>query len=208
MEWDDEEPLAMVQGVLDRLASSSHLTLVVVDEVDVGSGNWSTLATSEDVEYLLAASPRYSKEVIPPSCSDTLTRQMVVPHRNCQEIRDFLLYITSHGTDYLATSRDRPGPLPPGRRPLWVQRSEGITDREVLDRLEEELVGQSVTVVYGEKSEETQEDCGSRGWRYMENINMVGAEDGAVVLLDPGVLATEYITRGRNTLVIVTTQGR
>ena len=37
---------------------------------------------------------------------------------------------------------------------------------------------------------------------------MTGAEDGAVVLLDPGVLATEYITRGRNTLVIVTTQGK
>ena len=36
---------------------------------------------------------------------------------------------------------------------------------------------------------------------------MRGAEDGAVVLLDPRGLATEYITRGRNTLVIVTTQG-
>merc|ERR1712226_1363981 len=37
---------------------------------------------------------------------------------------------------------------------------------------------------------------------------MQGAEDGAVVLLDPYGLATEYITRGRNTLVIVTTQGK
>ena len=32
VEWDRSKPLAMVQGVLDRLASSSHLTLVVVDE--------------------------------------------------------------------------------------------------------------------------------------------------------------------------------
>ena len=37
---------------------------------------------------------------------------------------------------------------------------------------------------------------------------MQGAEDGAVVLLDPGSLYTEHITRGRNTLVIVTTQGK
>ena len=89
-----------------------------------------------------------------------------------------------------------------------MQRSEGITDREVLDRLEEELVGQSVTVMCDEEDEETQEVCGSRGWRYIDRANMQGAEDGAVVLLDPGVLATEYITRGRNTLVIVTTQGK
>ena len=103
---------------------------------------------------------------------------------------------------------DIPGPLPPGRRPLWVHRSEGITDREVLDRLEEELVGQSVTLMYsGVSKEETQEDCGSRGWRCIRRTNMQGAEDGAVVLLDPGVLYTEFITRGRNTLVIVTTQG-
>ena len=87
-----------------------------------------------------------------------------------------------------------------------MQRSKGITDREVLDRLEEELVGQSVTVmVEGKGGKEVQEACGSRGWRCINNRRMRGAEDGAVVLLDPG-LTTEYITRGRNTLVIVTTQ--
>ena len=39
-------------------------------------------------------------------------------------------------------------------------------------------------------------------------MNMRGAEDGAVVLLDPIGLYPEYLTRGRNTLVIVTTQGK
>ena len=84
----------------------------------------------------------------------------------------------------------------------------GITDREVLDRLEEELVGQSVTVMYYEDSDcKAREACGRRGWRCMEDTHMRGAEDGAVVLLDTS-LHPEYLTRGRNTLVIVTTQGK
>ena len=166
--------------------------------------------TSKDVEYLLAASPVHSEDqVIPPSSSDTLARQMVVPHRNCREIRDFLLYRNDHGgSSYLATSRDRPGHLPPGRRPLWVRRREGITDMEVLDRLEEELADQSVTVMYFKYSEEAREACRRRGWRCMEESNMRGAEDGAVVLLDHWSLDPESLTRGRNTLVIVTTQGK
>ena len=50
--------------------------------------------------------------------------------------------------------------------------------------------------------------CASNnGWRYIEAHKMVGSEDRCVVLMDVGV-PPEFISRGRNLLVIVTTRGK
>ena len=106
VEWEHHKAEARVQGILDRLTSPDHQTILVVDEVRAGPGSWDTLVTSEHVDYIIAVSP-VGKKVVAPSCGSSLCRQMVAPHRNCHEIREFLHFSNAHGgrfDTYLSTS--------------------------------------------------------------------------------------------------------
>ena len=116
--------------------------------------------------------------------------------------------------------------LPPGQAPVWIEPPEGVTQVEMLERVEE-IIGREYTdvmVLYGVNPREVaraivsswtgtdprkprQEDlagawCKERGWQYHRAGNITGCEAKCVVLLNCD-LDPEVITRGINMLIIV-----
>ena len=95
--------------------------------------------------------------------------------------------------------------LPPGQAPVWIEPPEGITEVEMLERVEE-IIGPEYTDVmvlsYRKKDERAAAWCKERGWQYHDATNITGCEAKCVVLLD-GYLTPEVITRGINRLIIV-----
>ena len=142
-----------------------------------------------------------------------LSRRLLTPHRNCHQIRQLNLFFIHHyGRGYLSPAEDVAAPLlPPGRLPLWVQRTEEESEVSVLEMVKEEYTDSlSVTVIhkYRKSSEEVRVWCQGQGWRYVWEDRMTGSEDQCVVLLaDRNNQYLEAISRGRNLLVMVTTRG-
>ena len=82
------------------------------------------------------------------------------------------------------------------------------TETELTALFLDEIKGGTVLHQQGNPSGAAARWCTSNsGWRYVEAPKMVGSEDQQVVLMDVG-LAPEYLSRGRNLLVIVTTRGK
>ena len=101
--------------------------------------------------------------------------------------------------------------LPPGRLPLWVQRTQEESEVSVLEMVKEEYKDSlSITVIHewGKPSDEVVVWCQGQGWRYVWYNEMTGSEDQCVVLLAGRTSQyLESISRGRNLLVVVTTRG-
>ena len=100
-----------------------------------------------------------------------------------------------------------PDQLPRGHTPIWIQPPEGTSQIEMMERVikipELKQYKTNVTVLYTEKDEKVLEMCNKMGFKYRYRLNMIGAEDQVVILLNAGV-APETITRGINMLIIVT----
>ena len=94
--------------------------------------------------------------------------------------------------------------LPPGQAPVWIKPPKGVTQVEMLERVEE-IIGPEypdVMVVFYHKDVLAAACCKERGWQYHEDINITGCEAKCVVLIDCR-LYPEWITRGINSLIIV-----
>ena len=97
--------------------------------------------------------------------------------------------------------------LPGGHTPIWIQApSWNTTELEMLERVETLIVGkyQDVMVLHDSGrllDERTFTWCQERGWKFQANMSIFGCEAECVVLLDCLILS-EFITRGRNMLVI------
>ena len=105
--------------------------------------------------------------------------------------------------------------LPPGQAPVWIKPPRGVTQVEMLERVEE-IIGREYTdvmVLYEDEavlSDEDEDDkddlaaawCKERGWQYHSPGIITGCEAKCVVLLDCP-LKPEIITRGINMLIIV-----
>ena len=100
--------------------------------------------------------------------------------------------------------------LPPGQAPVWIEPPEGVTQVEMLERVEE-IIGREYTdvmVLYHEyvrkygKNDLAGAWCKERGWQFHDVDNITGCEAKCVVLLDCS-LDPEWITRGINMLIIV-----
>ena len=176
-----------------------------------------------------------STQVLPQENSSILTRQLVHKHRNCPQIRNvktirisiqylnilyfdsglinkvrtFYKYFISHRTDtYLSMANDqelRDDQLPPGQAPVWIEPPEGVTQVEMLERVEE-IIGLEYTevmVLYrGSDDELAGAWCKERGWQYHRAWNITGCEAKCVVILECP-LSPELITRGINKLIII-----
>ena len=72
--------------------------------------------------------------------------------------------------------------------------------------------GQAVTVIYSysasDYNQATSEWCRNNKWKYLSELQVVGAEDSAIIFMDRAVLSYEARSRGINTLVMVTTRDR
>ena len=106
-----------------------------------------------------------------------------------------------------------PDQLPSGRMPVWIERSEEVTDVEVLEKVKRDHVkdGERVMVVYeaDDETPETREWCRRQkpAWRYVESLNITGSEDQVAVVTskEPN---NEHYSRARNGLVVVSTSLR
>ena len=99
-----------------------------------------------------------------------------------------------------------PDQLPRGHTPIWIQPPEGTSQIEMMERvikIPELEQYNNITVVYGSwPDDEAREMCNKMGFKYRYRLNMIGAEDQVVILLNTN-LAPEEIARGINMLIIV-----
>ena len=98
--------------------------------------------------------------------------------------------------------------LPAGHTPVWIEPPRGATQVQMLERVET-MAGQyqDVMVLYYERFEDERAAawCEERGWQYKKPGSIFGCEAQCVVLLNCD-LQTEFLTRGRNMLIIFTTR--
>ena len=113
-------------------------------------------------------------------------------------------------TKHLSTAADQEladDQLPAGHTPVWIEPPRGATQVQRLERVET-LAGQyqDVMVLYPVLSDERAAAwCEERGWQYHHAGNIYGCEAQCVVLLNGRDLETEFLTRARNMLIILTT---
>ena len=96
--------------------------------------------------------------------------------------------------------------LPAGHTPVWIEPPRGATQVQMLERVET-MAGQyhDILVLYygGTMTDERAASwCEERGWKYHSALNIFGCEAQCVVLLNC-YLGTEFLTRGRNMLIIL-----
>ena len=110
-------------------------------------------------------------------------------------------------TKHLSTAADQDladDQLPAGHTPVWIKPPQGVTQVQMLERVET-MAGkyQDVMVLHirGGRDERAAAWCKERGWKYYDAYNIYGCEAQCVVLLDCS-LEPEYLTRGRNMLII------
>ena len=231
---DTAHPQQYIETILNSLSAQNSSnpchTLLLVDEVNPMSkdekanelckADWSNLTTKDQVDCLISLQTYTDSKtlyhVVPPCNNFIVSQQTLTPHRNCAGIATFLKYSIAHiGVTYLSTEGDQQAEhLPPGSRPFWIRRSRRVTDEEILEFVKRNLLPEdrrdTGTVLYqqGNPRAAAERWCASNnGWRYIEAHKMVGSEDRCVVLMDVGV-PPEFISRGRNLLVIVTTRGK
>ena len=103
--------------------------------------------------------------------------------------------------------------LPPGQLPVWISRTEEVEEVEeveVLEMVKMKYLGihKGVTVMYEpDKHDQNTEDyCQQYGWRDVMSAIMFGSEDQCVIYIND-IMTLEFISRGRNTLFIITRRG-
>ena len=195
-----DEPKSMIKNIMDQLStqmsqSPSH-TILLIDEVYPVSkeeqskdeelmADWTSLKTKEGVHFILSFSTFSTTNtffnVTLPTDKEILCQKLTVPHRNCAEIAKLFQFQIQHlGRAYLAgTEHDRQAVhLPPGRLPIWVERSKEVTDEEVFDFINRSYMTETkftVTVCLPEEPRERAEKwCIDHGWKYLEKTRIVG----------------------------------
>ena len=104
----------------------------------------------------------------------------------------------------MAADQDLPDDqLPAGHIPVWIEPPDGTTQVEMLERVETMARQyQDVMVLHWGSDERAAVWCEERGWKYHHANSIYGCEAQCVVLLKCG-LSPEFITRGRNMLIIL-----
>ena len=93
--------------------------------------------------------------------------------------------------------------LPAGHTPVWIEPPDVATQVQMLERVET-MAGQYQDVMvlhYGGSDKRAATWCEERGWKYYCVSDIFGCEAQCVVLLEC-YLEPEYLTRGRNMLII------
>ena len=108
IEYNLFTPRDTINRVITSLSDKypDEITLLLLDEVYPCSGysetrtpDWRDLEVRENVIWLLGLSPgadyATSTDVLPPVNSSVLTRHLVIKHRNCPQIRNFIKTINT-----------------------------------------------------------------------------------------------------------------
>ena len=175
-----------------------------------------------NIDLLMALNPVSSKfkgfrkgyKIIQHKHSNTLACQLYMRHRNNYETAVFVDHWVAYFKSkygYLDPSNDiplDPDTLPPGRLPLWIQRSVNVSDQEVLDFIKTEYVldNETVTIIYGKYCKEIDIICQQNQWKFINNHDIYGSEDQVIILYDFNPFP-EHISRAKKSLIFVTTIG-
>ena len=108
IQYDYRTPRETINRVItslsDKYRNTDIITLLLVDEVypcwrRQPTPDWRDLEVRENVIWLLGLSPRAnyatSTDVLPPVNSSVLTRPLLIKHRNCPQIRNFIKTINT-----------------------------------------------------------------------------------------------------------------
>ena len=235
VKYNRNHPRATLENILASLSdhhdTDPNHTILVVDEVipqsdeeeqSGGIADWSYFSSSQDgVDIILAlgtfTASRTLHKVKPPSDLQFVCQRLTKPHRNSKGIQRFMRFFLHHSScGYLSIEGDQNSShLPPGCLPIWIERSREVHDDQVLafiasSYLEKTQKGTVLFKGLGMTSSPTSSAerwCMENGWRYEEEVLFFGCEDQFLVMIDV-LLQPEYITRGRNLLVMVTTRGK
>ena len=241
IKYDEGHPRVLIDKILSSLSAENSQfmfhTILLVDEVAPMSeeegrqgtsvADWSSLTSREGVDFLLSlstfskGSDMFKVKNGKPTDTEVLCQRLVTPHRNCKEISALFKYFVHHcDLSYLAPcteaddEHERALHLPPGRLPVWVERSWEVTDEQVLDFIKDTYdiaeAKLSFTVLYHalDPSASAKAWCSDHDWRYLDEFEVTGSEDQCIVTIDPPHFLSEQISRARNLLVIVTTRGK
>ena len=100
----------VITSLSDKYRDTDIVSILLVDEVvpcnfNQRTPDWRDLEVRENVIWLLALTPRVpspsaiqlitSTVVLPPVNSSVLTRPLIIKHRNCPQIRNFIKTINS-----------------------------------------------------------------------------------------------------------------
>ena len=138
-----------------------------------------------------------------------------------------MTFTIQHGSrGHLSLSNDQELPadmLPRGRVPIWLQRTEEVTDVQILEKVKEYHVhsDETVTVMYEKHNDDVKTWCEEQGWRnpevpaddrvrkwrYLDRNTVYGIEDMVAIIISD-IVDTEAISMARNMVVMVTTRGR
>ena len=194
---------------------------------------WAPLNTTcKNVDILIAINPQAIVKdkmfkIRPPAGPHMLSQQLLVRHRNSYEISMFLDFLkhSPFSQSYLDNTLDKEldaPTLPRGRLPVWIVRGPKVSDIRMLERIKQDhILGQeSVTLIHKNEdpagnpelspiSAEVKSWCDDNGWRRVSVVEAIGGEDECVVVFDVEDLGLllECCSRGRNGLIIMTTQG-
>ena len=218
----------IMEGISNKYRDSYNILLI--DEImstkvneEFNIADWSALNTSlSNVDFLVAMNPQgntFDAEftIVPPKCTNTLSCQLLAKHRNGYEIGILLEHLKHsdfRSSFYLDTSQDLgldPSKLPNSRLPIWIQRSIYVHDEEVLELIKSDHIfpHESVSLLYHINhplNENVKEWCEKNHWKHFKSVSMIGCEDQCMVLFDCNIMY-EFVSRARNQVVIVTTQG-
>ena len=222
VKYDPYQPQDTIQRILDTLSEQSVRTVILIDEIipcaeGANSADWSGLRTYPNINCILALSTVSNTDslfsVTPPT-DNILSTRLCTPYRNSFHIRNYLRCLISHaGRGYISMSEDHEldsDCLPPGGKPVWVERTDLVKDTEVLEYIKNIVtVGHSVTVLYDyDENSETSAWCSDKGWRYKYGRDIFGSEDQVIICFGDCVRSPECVSRARNQLILVTTRGR
>ena len=203
----------------------NHQILLVMDEILSGSNDgktsdWSNLTTNLlNVDFIFALNPlgfeHLNFQVNPPIDENTLSYRLMCKHRNCYPIANFITYTNTHMLKTVLSPDDDSKllleQLSNGKLPIWIERTEDVSDIDVLSMVKEDHINptRSVTLLYNAAkpiTESLRTWCQHQNWRYCPPEKFFGCEDQFIVTLDTNVV-NEVISRARNGLIIITTKG-
>ena len=231
---DTDIPLQTINNLIEKISTTSikSKSILFLDEIFVKNDDgelsyiydWSGLDLRPNVDIFLAANPqgRNFKQKFEMSVSNIthlLHWKLLGRHRNSLSISTLLDHykcLYENINAYIDGSNDviNVSELPPGNKPIWIQKGREITDHHVLQDIKENYtLNSSVTLLYHdvciqsiERLEFISGWCQDNNWKFIEAKTIAGCEDEFVITYDfpPG---PEHISRARNGLIMVTTLG-
>ena len=228
-------PLQTINYLIERISSegtAKSKSILFLDEIFVRNDedefcatyDWSELDFKSNVDIFLAANPqgRNFKQRFEMTVNKNVHLQhwkLVQRHRNSLPISNLLDHfkpLYENFNAYIDGSNDviNASELPPGKRPVWIQKGREIPDHHVLQDIKTNYTLSFGVILFyhdyfiqsTEQFEFISEWCQANNWKFVDAKTAAGCEAEFVITYDfpPG---PEHISRARNGLIMVTTLG-